>query len=375
MRSIRVLYNDVCNVNISDALQSSSLLAGPFAVGVDPIFSCIDYDNDHDVDLLVVMQGTNNGWPGTGYFYQPVGLFRNDGGVFTDVSNATGIGLGHSSGPTIWDYNNDGFLDFTYGTGDCCDNPNVARTYRNNGDGTFTDVTSAVLKSGNHYFFGAMTADIDNDCDNDIYWWQGAWTTSQLFVNNGSSFTGNAAASYGLNLSGGQDQNGAPGGIRPSWFDADDDGDLDVLCGVGGNGAAKLMINPLLPSAATNARYLTIDLEGCSSGRSAINAVVKVYRAGIVTAQLSSSTLQGGLLRSRYHFGMGSSAVADSVVVLWPLRSTTRSYQVAADQILADPGGSRMHVRELHRRCHWYPVIAQNRFGRRAPIRHQLDGR
>lgn len=104
-RSIYVIYNDVCDANIADALQSSALLAGPFAAGVDPIFSCMDYDNDLDADLLVVLQGTNGGSPGAGYHYQPINLYRNDAGVFTDATANSGLGLGHASGATIWDYN------------------------------------------------------------------------------------------------------------------------------------------------------------------------------------------------------------------------------------------------------------------------------
>ncbi len=334
-RSIRVIYNDVCDANIADALQTSSLLAGPFAVGVDPIFSCMDYDNDLDADLLVVLQGTNGGSPGSGYHYQPINLFRNDAGEFTDATVNSGLGLGHASGATIWDFNNDGFMDLTFGTGDCCDNPNVTRTYQNNGDGTFADVSqSVVLKSGNHYYNVPNIADFDNDGDGDVYWQQGAWTNSQLFRNDGGTFSAETASAYGLNLSGGTDNNGAPGGGFPYWFDIDNDGDQDVLFGTQHNGAAKLMINPLLPSSGANAHSLSIDLEGCSSGKSAINAVVKVYRAGMVTAQMSSSTLQGSLLRSRYHFGMSSDAIADSVVVLWPSGSITRLYDVPSSQVL-----------------------------------------
>lgn len=334
-RTVQVIYNDVCDASIADALQTSSLLVGPFANGVNAIYSFFDHDNDLDPDLLVILQGANGGSPGASYHYQPLQLFRNDEGAFSDVTASSGLGLGHAYGPTIWNYNNDGFLDLTFGTGDCCDNPNVVRTYRNNGDGTFTDVSqSVVLKSGSHYYFVPNIADFDNDGDEDVYWNQGAWTNSQLFQNNGGTFSGNVASDHGLSLSGGTDGNGALGGGIPYWVDLDNDGDQDVLFGTQNNGPAKMMINPLLPSSATNAGFLSIDLEGCSSGRTAINAVVKVYRNEMVTAQVSSSTLQGGLLGSRYHFGMGSSLNADSVVVQWPSGATTRLEQVPIGHVL-----------------------------------------
>lgn len=327
-RSVRVVYNDVCTAQLPDVLQNSATLISGFPANVSPYPYVFDYDNDQDMDILLMRYGAISN---SQYSYQPMSMFRNDAGVFTDVTASTGIGLGNAG--TLWDYNNDGFLDITFGTLDCCDQPNVARTYRNNGDGTFTDVSSSVvLKNGNNYFFSMWPADQDNDGDEDAYWYQGAWTVNQFFRNDGGVFNGNIAADIGLDLSGGHDNNGALQGVAPYWFDADNDGDLDVLCGANNlDGLAKLMINPLASGAGQNGS-LEIDLEGCASGRSATNASVRVYHNDQVATRVKLG-YEGEML-SRLHFGTGAAQYVDSVVVLWPSGAIKREYEVPTNQLL-----------------------------------------
>jgi enediyne biosynthesis protein E4 len=97
----------------------------------------IDYDQDGLMDLYFVQSGATDA-------YKPAhplrsALYRNNGdGTFTDVTEKAGVGgEGHyGQGVAIGDYNNDGFPDlFATGYG-------RAILYRNNGDGTFTDVTA-----------------------------------------------------------------------------------------------------------------------------------------------------------------------------------------------------------------------------------------
>ena len=97
----------------------------------------LDYDNDGDQDLYLVNGSSRSlqkaGRPPHDY------LLRNNGdGTFSDVTNQAGLGdTEWSSGCAVGDFNNDGFVDLyvtNYG-------PN--KLYRNNGDGTFTDVSEA----------------------------------------------------------------------------------------------------------------------------------------------------------------------------------------------------------------------------------------
>ncbi len=86
-------------------------------------------------------------------------LYRNNGdGTFTDVTEQAGVkGSGYGMGVAVADYDNDGFPDL-YVT-------NVGRNilYHNNGDGTFTDVTDSAGVSASGWSAGAMFIDYDRD--------------------------------------------------------------------------------------------------------------------------------------------------------------------------------------------------------------------
>ncbi len=117
----------------------------------------IDYDNDGWMDLFIPN--------GTRFSGAPAGvtnrLYRNNrDGTFTDVTEKAGLlRTGWAEGVTIGDYNNDGFEDIflTYW------GENVL--YRNNGDGTFTDVTqkAGLLHGGQHWGAGCTWVDYNRD--------------------------------------------------------------------------------------------------------------------------------------------------------------------------------------------------------------------
>ncbi len=123
-----------------------------------------DYDGDRLIDVFLL-----NGAPlrGTKTEVAPRdGLYRNNGdGTFTDVTGQAGVGdLGHGLGVAAADYDNDGDQDLylsNFG-------PNVL--YRNNGDGTFTDVTAAAgVARGHRFGAGVAFLDLENDGDLDLY--------------------------------------------------------------------------------------------------------------------------------------------------------------------------------------------------------------
>jgi hypothetical protein len=97
----------------------------------------IDYDQDGLMDLYFVQSGATDAYKPAHHLRSA--LYRNNGdGTFTDVTEKAGVGgEGHyGQGVAVGDYNNDGFPDL-YVTG-----YGRAILYRNNGNGTFTDVTA-----------------------------------------------------------------------------------------------------------------------------------------------------------------------------------------------------------------------------------------
>lgn len=122
-----------------------------------------DYDNDGDLDLYLV-NGAD--FPGTHSQVAPTNmLYRNDGkGSFTDITAAAGVGdPGYGQGCAAADYDNDGDEDlFVTNLG-----ANVL--YQNNGDGTFTDVTTLAGVGDTSWGTSCAFADVDNDGFLDLY--------------------------------------------------------------------------------------------------------------------------------------------------------------------------------------------------------------
>ncbi|GAB4421341.1 MAG: VCBS repeat-containing protein [Bacteroidia bacterium] len=128
--------------------------------------SFLDYDRDGDLDLFLLNQPPNpgnysplKGEDLTRERYRPR-LYRNDGTRFTDVSRQAGVlepGFGNSL--VCADFDRDGWTD-VYIANDF-DQPD--RFYRNNHDGTFTNIIDEAMGHISYYSMGVDAADIDND--------------------------------------------------------------------------------------------------------------------------------------------------------------------------------------------------------------------
>lgn len=137
----------------------------------------VDFDNDGDKDLFVAcFDGVNR-------------LYENDGDLnFTDITLSSGLPFitTPTYGASFGDYNRDGYLDlyFTYKTNNFSTNRNFL--YKNNGDGTFLDVTFSSLSAdlGKSPFCSSFL-DFNNDNWPDIYTAQDKTTTNTLLRNNG----------------------------------------------------------------------------------------------------------------------------------------------------------------------------------------------
>jgi hypothetical protein len=142
-----------------------------------------DYDNDGWMDILV-LSGSRFGDPPSDASNR---LYKNNrDGTFTDVTRKAGLfRTGYSYGVTVGDYNNDGFEDlFLTGW-----EQNVL--YRNNGDGTFTDVTKEAGLLDPRARFGAGCAFVDYDRDGRL----------DLFVSNYLTFDMNSVPRAGQSKS------------------------------------------------------------------------------------------------------------------------------------------------------------------------------
>lgn len=264
----------------------------------------IDYDMDGDQDLFV--SNENN---------EVNNLYRNNSnGTFTTIQNSPLTNSANSSMSSAWaDYDNDGDFDVfisNYGQNN--------ELYRNDG-GLFTLISDTVCNDGG-LSFGASWGDIDNDGDLDLYvgnaYSTGVKLQQFLYINNGNgSFSRNStdtlskvtAWNYGN-----------------AFGDFDKDGDLDLLTANCHNGAEKnrLFINETDQNSGNN-NWIEIRCEGTSSNRSAIGAKVRV-KANIdgqnvwQIREISAQSSYCGQNMLTTHFGLFDANVVDSVEIIWP---------------------------------------------------------
>jgi enediyne biosynthesis protein E4 len=177
-RSRNHLYRNLGGMKFKDVTDEACVGGGAgYGLGV-----CVaDYDNDGFQDLYVSNYGENI-------------LYRNNGnGTFSDVTHKAGVGRGHKvgAGTCFLDYDNDGHLDlfaanyvkfseenravrttrgFPVYSDPTSAPPETHNLFRNNGDGTFTDVSQASgVDAKPSYGMGIVAADYDNDGYPDIF--------------------------------------------------------------------------------------------------------------------------------------------------------------------------------------------------------------
>ena len=125
-----------------------------------------DYNNDGHPDLLVL----RGGWLGQNGKY-PMSLLRNNGnGTFDDVTEEAGLLSLHPTQSAAWaDYDNDGWLDLYVGHEANTTEKHPSQLFHNNHDGTFTEVAAANGLADMGFVKGVAWGDFNNDGRPDLY--------------------------------------------------------------------------------------------------------------------------------------------------------------------------------------------------------------
>ena len=304
-----VLYRNDGSGAFTDVTVQSGLQNFALTLGI----CFFDFDNDNDSDLYLANDF------GRDYFY------RNRGdGTFEDISLAA---LGertpeNSMGIALGDYDGDGFLDL-YIT-DIGENT----LYRNRGDGSFEHVAEkAGVADAQGIGWGTGFFDYDLDGTVDLYAVNGdlvgptsrTESPNRMYLNRGDgTFFDHSDASGIVNPFVGRGS---------ALGDYDNDGDTDVF--IANEGSR----NVLLRNDANRNNWITIQLIGVESNRSAIGARIHLTNDSIT--QIREICGGGSYISFNSlpaEFGLGESGVVDEIEVRWPSGLTQELANVGANQ-------------------------------------------
>lgn len=155
-------FKNMGNRRFEDRTESANLIG--ITGGLNMVHG--DYDNDGWVDVFVL----RGGWFGEDGNH-PNSLLKNNGdGTFTDVTISTNIYSEHPTQTASWgDFNNDGWLDLFIGNESAEGSSHISELYQNNGDGTFSDVAQAHDINAIGFIKAVIWGDINNDGFLDLY--------------------------------------------------------------------------------------------------------------------------------------------------------------------------------------------------------------
>ncbi|MGV3637555.1 MAG: ASPIC/UnbV domain-containing protein, partial [Flavobacteriales bacterium] len=250
-----------------------------------------DVNNDGLMDLFVAKCGCDP---------EDLMMPNSDGGIFTDIAPDLGWNDGHQSWSSAWgDFDNDGDMDGFIGSS----SSTVHKLMRNNGDGSFTDITTVAGANANQgQSIEWTTHDFNNDGWLDILGGAG------MLVNDGDG-------TFTMDIS--VPDNGPIG-------DLDNDGYLDIV----DNGGT-----PFINQTSGN-NWIRIQPVGAVSNSNGIGARIRVITNGL--SQIRDVKSGDGF---RYmsslmaHFGLGQATTA-TVEISWPSGLVETLTDVPVNQVL-----------------------------------------
>jgi hypothetical protein len=331
-----LLYHNNGDGTFTDVSEKSGILKPGPRFSITAV--SYDFDNDGWPDIYVAVDS------------EPSMLFHNNhDGTFTDIGVIAGCAYseaGHEQagmGVAVADYDCDGWLDIfkTNFTDDTCN------LYRNNGDGTFSDVTfpSGIAVNSRYVGWGCGFLDYDNDGWPDLMQINGhvypeiaghdvgqTYKNPRIVYRNmGNGQFKDVSAVMGPGISEHFSSRGA------AFGDYDNDGDVDVLV-LNMNDLPSLLRN----DGGNKQNWIKIKLIGTKCNRTAIGARVRVITGEHVQmdeVHSGSSVMSQGDLR--LHFGVGKAETVDVIEVKWPTTGKLERFpQVKANQILTIREGS-----------------------------------
>jgi hypothetical protein len=308
------LFRNLGDGRFEDVSKKSGV-AGPPSKGLGVVTA--DYDGDGWTDVFVANDAVQNF------------LFRNKGdGTFEEIALLAEIAYAtvgkpqSGMGTDAADFDGNGLPDFVVTNLD----QELNTIYRNNGDGSFSDVTiqtglgsTSLLQSG----FGAKWVDVDNDGDVDLFVANGhildniakfkegvTYAEAPFLIENlGKGRLRDATAEFGKDLATAWVARGLASG------DVDNDGDLDLL--MINNGQRPVLLRNEGGSAAGS--WIGLALEGIKSNRDGVGARVTVEVGG---RKIVREVVGGGSYCAahdpRLLVGVGPAPRADRVEVRWP---------------------------------------------------------
>jgi len=265
-----------------------------------------DYNNDTYQDVFVLTVSRKPAG-----IIQPgeLKLYLNNGdGTFSETTLESGVNaetIGTISGIAVGDYNNDGYQDL-FLSGD----RRLVFLYKNNGDGTFLDVTEHAGDIGQGFgafFSGNDFIDYDNDGDLDLHLTSvslGA-ETNKLFRNNGDgTFTNVTDKMFPADI--------ALNAASACMGDYDKDGDIDIYAPSWILGRGAFLENIV----GVKNNWIAIDLMAQESNSDAIGTRVEISYNGLLQVR---EVKYGSLSSQPVHFGLGPEAeLIEKIDIYWP---------------------------------------------------------
>jgi hypothetical protein len=326
----KIIPNQLYRNNGDGTFTDVSLAAGISPVGhLSFCASFFDYDNDGYLDIYI----SNDRFLNTNL------LYKNDGdGTFTDVSFTSGAGVAaNAMSTTIDDFNYDGYLDI-YVT----NTPEGNHLLQNNGDGTFTDVATSTGTIFNSIGWGANFFDADNDTDMDLY--------VSSMVSNGVSgllTSGFYECATGYNYS-----IPSNAGFTNDTFvsfsnaigDVNNDGFQDFI-----------VINQapdnhsLWRNVGGTHNWLKVKLQGTTSNIAGIGAKIKATINGnsMYRYVLCGESFLGQNSATEI-FGTGTATTIDLLEVFWPSGIQDTFTNVSVNQVMNVIEGSTLGINEVN---------------------------